>query len=56
MRLLVNQWRFLPDDEKEKYEYRSDETGCYFTLKKEESDDSNEVVDDFERLMKGESN
>ena len=52
MRISINQWRLLDAAEQENYTYVSNAEGCYFESKKEENQ-SEDVIDDFERLMKG---
>ncbi|WP_287786151.1 hypothetical protein [Megamonas sp.] len=51
-RISVNEWRLLPDKEKDLFEFVSSEEGCYFRRlpDKKEGDDSENVVDDFNRL------
>lgn len=51
-RISVNEWRLLPDKEKDLFEFISNEGGCYFRRlpDKEEGNDSENVVDDFNRL------
>lgn len=51
-RISVNEWRLLPEKEKNLFEFISNEEGCYFRRlpDKEEGNDSENVVDDFNRL------
>ncbi|HBL2217187.1 hypothetical protein GVK83_13110 [Enterococcus hirae] len=51
-RISVNEWRLLPEKEKALFEFISNEEGCYFRRlpDKEEGNDSENVVDDFNRL------
>lgn len=51
MQLTKDQWYLLTEKEREEWVFVSDETGCYFTEKEKQKNDT-EVVDDFERLTK----
>lgn len=49
-RLLINEWRLLSKEDKEKYCYVSDKKGCYFYEMKSEENQP-EAIDDFEKIM-----
>lgn len=52
-KISINEWLVLPANEKKYFQYVSDQSGCYFKIEKQVKNDSDVLVDDFERL-KGE--